>query len=252
VSGLHALVVDDEPLARKALRMLLEADSEVLSIRECADGDAALEALAHKLPDVLFLDIEMPGASGLAIAESLRAGAVDVVFVTAHEEHALRAFEVSALDYLLKPFDDARFGRALARAKERVRQRRQLSAADARIAVRTGSKVVLVEVESIDWIGADSYYVVLHTGAETHLHREPLRDLEARLPPHFVRIHRSTVVNARRVKEVRAASGGDATLVLASGTELRVSRSHRAALDALRCTRSAAHCTGPSRPQSGA
>ena len=255
----RVLVADDEPLARRTLRMLLDADPDVVCIGECARGSEAIERIAEDDPDVVLLDVAMPGGGGFdvvaALGERRRA---EVIFVTAFDAHALRAFEVEALDYLLKPFDDARFARAMGRAKERVKKarlsdmvRRLGALVDAppappvspapsaspapldRIAVRSAGKVTLVDVKDIDYIEAEDYYVLLHVGATSVLHREPMRDLEGRLPGHFVRIHRSTLVNAERICELRTPPRGEPSVVLRSGAELKLSRSGKQRLDAV-------------------
>ncbi len=267
----RVLVVDDEPLARATLRMLLAADPDVVCVGECARGADAATSIAKEDPDVVFLDVQMPGGSGFDVLATLGdARRAEVIFVTAFDEHALRAFEVRALDYLLKPFDDERFARALGRAKERVRKSRLeamvrklgalVDAAGAaptgssapplphakaaspaapvpspleRIVVRSAGKVTLVDVRDIDYIEAEDYYVLLHVGGESLLHREPMRDLEGRLPGHFVRIHRSILVNAERIRELRTPPRGEPCVVLRDGAELKLSRSGKQRLDAI-------------------
>jgi two-component system LytT family response regulator len=250
---IRALVVDDEALARKTLRILLSADPEVTCIGESASGADAIARVRRDDPDLVFLDVQMPAGGGFDVLQSLGdARRAEVVLVTAHDAHALRAFEFSALDYLLKPFDDERFHRTLKRAKERIRQTRvealvrRLSGmvtpspsgagSDVprdRIVVRSAGRVMPIDVSAIDYIEAEDYYVQLHVGGRSHLHREPMRDLESKLPPNFVRIHRSTIVNAHRVEELRAHPGGDYAVILRDGTELRLSRARRDRLEAL-------------------
>jgi two-component system LytT family response regulator len=243
---IRVLVVDDEPLARATLVGLLAADPEVELAGEAAGGREAAALLGGA--DVVFLDVQMPGGDGFDLLRAAAAPRPAVVFVTAHDAHALRAFDVDAVDYLLKPFDDDRFGRALARAKAHVRKGRAEALARqvaalflpaaaaapapvARLAVRDGGRVRLVPVDDIDWIGAEDYYAELHVGGQAHLLREPLQRLEARLDPaRFVRVHRSAIVNLARVREVESSSRGDGALVLRDGTRLRLSRTRRAAI----------------------
>jgi two-component system LytT family response regulator len=261
---LRAVLADDEPPALATLRLLLAGDPEIEVVAECTTGPEAAEAIRREAPDLVLLDVQMPGATGLEVAEALsRVDGPRIIFVTAHAQHALRAFDAEAVDYLLKPFDDERFERALARAKTAVRERQalglarqlgSLGAADparpgppgpqlalaqppeplTRLAVRDGGAVHLVAVEAIDWIGAQDYYAELHAGGRSWLLRESLRSLEARLDPRrFVRIHRAAIVNLDRIRTLEPASHGDLLAVLSDGSHLRVSRSHRHGLDAL-------------------
>lgn len=262
----RALIVDDERLARATLRLLLEADPEVAVVGECTSAEEALGALAEHEPNLVFLDVHMAEMDGFQLLEAVGPErAFAVIFVTANDTHALRAFEVAAIDYLLKPFDDERFAAALGRAKAHLGRGRveelaqKLSAALAalgeagvpgggagvaaprpspgvpeRIAVRDGGKIAFVAVDEIDWIEAEDYYAQLHVGGKTHLLRESLRRLEARLDPRrFVRIHRSTLVNVARIKELEPAAHGESMVVLTDGTELRLSRRYREQLHAL-------------------
>jgi two-component system LytT family response regulator len=242
------LIVDDERMARANLRVLLSRDREIEILGECGSGSEAARVIAAQLPELLFLDVEMPRMSGLDLLDALgRARRCAVVFVTAHEQYALPAFDAQALDYVLKPFDDRRFARALERAKECVRQLRlqelaaELAAVlpdrlpgpadEERIVVREGDRSLFVPLGEIDWIGADDYYVQLHVGVRSYLLREPLRDLEARLDPRrFVRIHRSAIVARDRVAALRGSRSGEPCVVLRDGTELKISRSRRALL----------------------
>lgn len=253
----RVLLVDDEAPARLALRALLRDDPEVAIVGECANGDDARAALRDLRPDLVFLDVQMPGRSGFeAIAALGGERAPAVVFVTAHAEHALRAFDVPAVDYLLKPFDDERFARALARGKDAVRQRRALAVAGhlaallgdgaapaeaeapqgaplERFTVRTQGGVVLVPVDDVQWIGAQDYYAEIHCGPRSWLVREPLRDLERRLDARrFVRIHRGAIVNLAFVSAIRSGARGADRVVLRDGTSLPLSRGHRDALRA--------------------
>jgi two-component system LytT family response regulator len=223
----NVLIVDDEPLARKAIRMLVEEDPELKVVGECSGVDAA-ETIGREKPDILFLDIQMPEVNGFEVLE--RAGFHNVpaiVFVTAYDQYALRAFEVHALDYLLKPFDDRRFYAALLRAKEQARARGRLEYVR-RFLVRTRGKVVLIQVDDIDWIEAADYYVSIHAGGKTHLLRETMAEIEGRLDPErFVRVHRSAIVNLTRVRELHPLFRGDSAIVLLDGTQLRLSRARR-------------------------
>lgn len=242
---IRTLVVDDEPLARQRLRTLLAPDPELELIGECGDGRQAVSAVQQLKPDLMFLDVEMPALDGFDVLHALAGGALPVVvFVTAHDRYALKAFEAHALDYLLKPFDKERFAKALARAKTQVRlgqsaglehrllallqtveERRPLLE---RLVVKSAGRVSFVRVAEIDWIEAAGNYVRLHLGKEEHLLRESLGGLEAKLDPRrFVRIHRSTIVNIDRIRELRPAFHGDYQVVLKDGAELTLSRSCR-------------------------
>jgi two-component system LytT family response regulator len=222
---MKVVIVDDEPLARQNVRILLEADPELTIAGEC-NGVEAVEVIEREKPDILFLDIQMPEVDGFEVLERIGNHAVRaIVFVTAYDQYALRAFEVSALDYLLKPYDDGRFYAALLRAKERARTK---SGWVRRFLVRTRDKVSFIRDEDIDWVEAADYYVSLHAGGRSHLIRETMTEIEKQLDPDcFVRVHRSAIVNIDRVKEMHAGFRGDSTLVLADGTRLRISRARR-------------------------
>ncbi|HTE49927.1 MAG TPA: LytTR family DNA-binding domain-containing protein [Kofleriaceae bacterium] len=243
---IRVLIVDDEPLARDTLQLSLADDPEVAVVGACS-GAGAAALVASTRPDIMFLDIKMPEVSGFDLIEAIGPGAVPViVFVTAYDQYALRAFEVHALDYLLKPFDDRRFRDTLRRAKQHLRpgdarsiegrlldllEERELAARPyvRRFAVRGRDRSVFVPAAAVDWIEAADDYVELHAGGETHLVRERLAELERRLDPEqFARIHRSTIVNIDRVRELQPLFRGDSTVVLTDGTELRLSRSRRA------------------------
>lgn len=234
----RAAVVEDEPPARLGLRTLLAADPEVDLVAECATAEEALRALRRTRVDVLFLDVQLARRSGFDLLEALGADKPPaVVFVTAHDHHAVRAFEVQAVDYLLKPYDDQRFAQALERARERLRQGKALAPAVApprTLVLKDGARAVFLREDEIDWIEAQDYYVEIHAGSAAHLHRETLQDLEARLDPaRFVRIHRSAIVRIDRIRRLQALHSGDAAVVLRDGTELRVSRSRREAIRAV-------------------
>ena len=228
---ISALVVDDEPLARRNLTLLLRGDPEIGSIEECASGAEAIEAIRHRKPDLLFLDVQMPECDGFDVLELLgtrlpRA----IVFVTAHDEYALRAFEAGALDYLLKPFDDARFTRALGRAKEKIAHYAPHQQVPGRLVVKGPRRLLFIEVADIDWVEAASYYACLHVGEETHIVRRTMAELERDLGDAFIRIHRSTIVNVARVSGLELQSSGEYAVVLSTGNRLRLSRRYRQAL----------------------
>ena len=235
---MRVVIVDDEPLARDTIRMLVARDPELVVAGECS-GVEAPELIAKTKPDILFLDVQMPEVDGFDVLSALGSEPPVVVFVTAYDAYALRAFDVHALDYLLKPFDDARFELTLRRAKERVRgtgdtNARLLAMLEERgrfakrFLVRNGEKILVIKAEEIDWIEAADYYVSLHVGAKSHLLRETMTELEARLDPErFFRVHRSAIVNLERVTEIHPLFRGDCTLVLAGGAQVRLSRTRR-------------------------
>ena len=257
------MIVDDEPLARASLRLLLEADPEVEIVAEAGSGSEAVKLISERAPDLLFLDIQMPGMSGFGVLEKIDTTRIPaIIFVTAFDQYALRAFEVHALDYLLKPFDDARFEKALRQAKLQIEQReinklsqklfalledreeeQQRATAPpraerskylTRLMIKSASRIFFLKVEEIDWISAEDYYVKLHVGRKSHLLRETMNELEAKLDPEkFLRIHRSSIVNLDRVKEMHAHFNGDYMVILDDGTELKLSRSRREQLQTL-------------------
>ncbi|GLQ91955.1 LytR/AlgR family response regulator transcription factor [Dyella acidisoli] len=229
---LRVLVVDDEPLARSNLVALLRPRPDVELIGECDSGMQALTMIRSDRPDVVFLDVQMPECDGFDVLELLGAELPPaIVFVTAYDGHALRAFEVGALDYLLKPFDDARFERALDRARERWRQRADQPPRSDRLVVRSVGQVLFVDTATIDWIEADDYYACLHIGSRTHLLRRSLNDLERDLNPAvFCRIHRSTIVRLAQVEALETDAEGEYEVVLRTGVKLRVSRRYRRGL----------------------
>lgn len=264
-------IVDDERLARERLKRLLRSQSDIKLQHVLADGQTAFKALCDEPPELLFLDVHMPGRDGFGVAEGLRdrlspAELPLIVFVTAYDEHALRAFEAEALDYLVKPFDDARFTTTLSRVRQRVQERRlggataplrtllgmasgaagihQTEAATntlepaagplERIVVRSGDRARLLPAEQVDWVEADGVYARLHVGSESFLLRAAMHDLEARLDPRrFARIHRSTIVNLDRVRELHEIWRGEYELLLQDGTRLKLSRSRKAHLESL-------------------
>ncbi len=230
---LHALVVDDEPLARRNLIVLLQRDPDIAAVEECGSGLEALSLIRSSQPDVVFLDVQMPECDGFDVLELLGAAQPPaIVFVTAHDEYALRAFEAGALDYLMKPFTNIRFQRALERAKERVTHRHMspLRAAE-RLIVKTAGRVTFVNVADVDWIEAANYYTCLHVGADTHVLRRSLAVFEQELQPEaFCRIHRSTIVNMARINRLELRDDGEYAVVLQSGARLRLSRRFRKSL----------------------
>jgi two-component system LytT family response regulator len=258
----RAVIVDDEPAARRGVRLLLERDAEIEIVGEVGTGDEAAALMARERPDVAFLDVQMPGGDGFeALAKIDPAGAPAIVFVTAYDEHALRAFKINAVDYLLKPFDDLRFGAALQRAKAAARRRRDetmdsrlaklmnylkhdparaaaTERAEAkphdRILVKSSGEIFLLKAEEIDWIEAEGDYMKFHVAGRGHLMRETMARLEARLDGRrFIRIHRSTIVNIDRVKKLSPSFTGEYAVVLSDGTKLRLSRGYHDRVAAL-------------------
>jgi len=260
VQPIRTLIVDDEPAAREGMRHLLAGDCDVVLAGVCANGREAAAAIAAAAPDLVFLDVQMPELDGFSVLRRLdRASLPAVVFVTAHEQYALRAFEVHAIDYLLKPFSDERFREALERAKLQVRQgrlselswkllaliqgygpeqpavpvRRTGPKYLERLVIKSGGRVTLLRVGEIEWIDAEGDYVRIHVGKQWHLLRETMKRLEAQLDPgRFVRIHRSTIVNLERVKELQPFFRGEYVVVLHNGTTLKLSRGYREHLEA--------------------
>ncbi len=246
----QTLVIDDEPLARERLAKLLRSEAEVEVVGEAADGREALSRIREIKPDLIFLDVQMPELDGFGVLAQLTPEERPVVvFVTAYDKFALKAFEVHAVDYLLKPFDKERFQTALRRALEHLRRqqpteiRQQLSAllqelrpapqAD-RIAVKGEGRVVFVKISDIDWVEAADNYVSLHVGKESHLMRETMTNIEAKLPREkFIRISRSAMVNVDRIKELQPLFHGEYSVILRDGTKVTLSRSHRDKLQQL-------------------
>ncbi len=242
---IRVMIVDDEPIARRNIRALLSLDPDVEIISECGSGAKAVKLISASPPDLLFLDIQMPEMSGFDVLKKIDINLIPaIIFVTAFDQYALRAFEVHALDYLLKPFDDERFEQALQRAKSQIEQReaarlkkklmalmeieeRDKSQYEEKFLIRSASRVFFVRADEIDWIEAADYYVRLHAGDHSHMLRETMAELEARLDPEkFLRIHRSAIVNLSRVREAQI-KGGECALILRDGTSLRLSRSRR-------------------------
>jgi two-component system, LytTR family, response regulator len=240
---IRTCIVDDEPLARDRIRALLAQEPDIDVIAECADGGEAIRVIKHERPDLVFLDVQMPVVDGFGVLQSLDADAPPaVVFVTAYDQYALQAFDVHALDYLLKPFNGRRFKRAVQRARlelskdghapavnerllsllETLRQDRK---PQERLVLKTSGRVTFLKVDEIDWIEAEGNYVRLHVGAISHLLRETMKGIEARLDPErFIRIHRSTIVNTDRIKELQPLFHGEYAVTLQDGTRLTASR----------------------------
>jgi two-component system LytT family response regulator len=243
---IRVLVVDDEPLAREKIRGMAAADPEIRVVGECTNGAEAIEAIQTIRPDLILLDVQMPEVGGFAVLEALKdEGLPPVIFITAYDHYAVRAFEVHALDYLLKPFDRERFKAAIERAKRQIRRDQNGDGLDARIlalleqikepmrycerlVVKTGGRVFFLNTDEIDWIEAEGNYVNIHTGKKSYLLRETISSLEAQLDPkEFVRIHRSSIVRLDRVKELQPWSHGEYHVILLEGTQLTLSRSYR-------------------------
>lgn len=251
---IRTLIADDEPAARAAIRTLLTPDADIEIVAESADGRSTLEAIRDGRPELLFLDIQMPELDGFAVLRQLDPAELPVVvFTTAYDRYALEAFEVHALDYLLKPFDDGRFHQAVTHAKAQVRQGRLgalsvqmldlLGGVDKvrsaqgrylkRLVIKAGGRVTILPVPDIDWIEADGDHVKIHAGKHWHLLRETMKELESQFDPtRFVRIHRSTIVNVERIKELQPYFRGEYAVLLLDGTSLKLSRGHKADLEA--------------------
>jgi two-component system LytT family response regulator len=241
---LRVVVVDDEAPARTRIRNFLRDEPDVEIVAECANGEQAIEAVRRERPDLMFLDIRMPRLDGFGVFQHLREHELPlVVFTTAYDEYALRAFEVHAVDYLLKPFDRARFQKMLLHVRQRLAQPdasvpshlasllemlREQVVPHGRIAVKTDGRTLFLRTEEIDWIEAEGNYVRIHAGAGAHLVRETMAWCEARLSAaHFVRISRSAIVNVERLKEVQPLFYGDQVLILRDGQKLTLSRHYR-------------------------
>ncbi|HKP16439.1 MAG TPA: LytTR family DNA-binding domain-containing protein [Gemmatimonadaceae bacterium] len=253
---LRVVVADDESLARRMLTMLLARERDVVVVAESDNGPATIDAVRAHAPDVLFLDVRMPGATGIEVLEQLGPGAVRAaVLVTAFDDYAVAAFDHHALDYVLKPVDEDRFRTTMQRVRDRLREHRSATLAEetlkdlarlyasagtesrveylSRIVVRSTRSVTFVDVADVDWVEADDDYLRLHVGTRVHLVRDTMGALETQLDPaEFVRIHRSTIVRIRRVKELVPYFHGDYEVRLIDGTRLRLSRSYRARLGA--------------------
>jgi two-component system, LytTR family, response regulator len=226
--SIRTLIADDEPLARSNIAILLGSDPEIEVIGGCGTGRDALAAIRTAKPDLVFLDVQMPEFDGFDVLEQLgRDLPPAIVFVTAYDQYALRAFDAGALDYLLKPFDNTRFERALTRAKDRIRYSTPALKAE-HLVVKNAGQITFLKFSEIDWIEAADYYACLHVGRKTFLLRRTLSELEQELNPNlFCRIHRSTIVNIARVKSLKLNQDGEYDVGLEDGTRLRLSRRYR-------------------------
>jgi two-component system LytT family response regulator len=238
----RALIVDDEPLARRGVALRLEKCTDVEIVGECGDGTSAVEKIVELSPDVVFLDVQMPGMDGFEVLRTLpKEKLPGVIFLTAYEQHALRAFEVHALDYLLKPVDDERFAAAVDRARKLVDSALRTAITErilrmldrnpekyvSRFTVRTGSRIQIVLAEDVEWIGAAGDYVEVHTRSRSHLLRETMSSLEQKLDPSkFLRIHRSRIVRTASILELRSIENREFAVKLADGSEHRSSRTY--------------------------
>lgn len=242
---MRVVIADDEPPARRTLRVLARRDPDVAIVAECRNGAETIDAVREKKPDVLLLDVQMPGLDGFDVVELLGEEAPVIIFITAYDQYAIRAFEVQAVDYLLKPFTDERFELSLSRVKEMLRTRgegeerakvaRLTSAHRAytqRFMVRSAGRILFLKAVEIDWIEAADYYARLHTNGASYLIRESMNELEKTLDPaRFVRIHRSVIVNLDRVRELKPMLRGEHLVVMRDGRELRMSRGRRDELE---------------------
>lgn len=244
---MRALIVDDEPLARRGISLRLEKYSDVEVLGECGDGPAAVEKILNLAPDVIFLDVQMPGMDGFEVLRALPQEKLpEVIFLTAYEQHALRAFEVHALDYLLKPVDDERFVTALERARKRLHTSAKADMAErllemlkqtsekyvSRFTIRTGSRIQIVLAEDVEWIASAGDYVELHAAGRSHLLRETMSSLEEKLDPGlFMRIHRSRIVRSRGLVELRSLENREFIVKLSDGSEHRSSRTYADVLE---------------------
>ena len=253
---IRTLIVDDEPVARRGIRLELRGETDIDIIGECSDGREAVSAVREQTPDLVFLDVQMPGLDGFGVIQEIGFEQMPaVIFVTAYDQYALRAFDVHAVDYLLKPIDSERFREALRRVRLQIQNQtlgsltQQLKALlqynaqqkgtekqklVERFVVRSAGRIAFLNVEEIDWIESDGNYVRLHAGRETHFLRETMNGMEGKLDAgRFLRIRRSTLVNIERVKELRPLFGGEYVMTLRDGTRLTTSRRYRKNLDLL-------------------
>lgn len=245
MAKIRALIVDDEPLARERIRTLLEGEDDIEIVGECADGSEAVVTIESERPDLVFLDVQMPELDGFGVLETVGVDEMPVVvFVTAFDQFALRAFDAHAVDYILKPFDRERFQRALGRARIQVERHSEDDFGERlrallgqlqpkaqyleRIAVRAGGRIVFIRTDEVDWVDAQGNYARLHLKERTYLLRETMSALESKLDPgRFVRIHRSTIVNAERIRELEPMFAGEYLVILRDGTKLPSSRTYR-------------------------
>jgi two-component system, LytTR family, response regulator len=245
---IRAMIVDDERHARQKMRTLLEQERDVSVVGECRNGTEAVVAIRDQKPDLVFLDIEMPGCDGFEVLRETAPAARQIVFVTAYDHYAVRAFEVQALDYLLKPFDRDRLASTLERVRERLRsgedlQERLKSFLDQvkprtttrdRLMIRSSGRITFIKATDVDWIEAADNYVRIHSGKESHLIRETMANLETDLDRRrFVRVHRSAIVNVDAIAEIRSMFHGDYSIGLRSGAEIPLGRTFRDRLEAV-------------------
>lgn len=253
MTPIRTIIVDDEPLARDGIQALLRNDPEIEIIGECATGHGVVKAIQEGMPDLIFLDIQMPGMDGFSALEAIGTDHLPhVIFVTAFDNYALRAFDFYALDYILKPFDRERFERAVRRAKIQIKYERSeafnervltlledLRAPSTylqRIVIKTDGRVFFLKVEHLEWIEAEGNYVRLHSRKDSHLLRETISNLEAQLDPKkFLRIHRSAIVNIEYIQELQPLFHGDYRVILRDGTHLTLSRNYRKAAESPGC-----------------
>jgi len=242
---IRALIADDEPLARKFIRRMLKDDRDVQVVGECSNGKEAVAMIRKQNPDVVFLDVQMPEMDGFAVLETIGIERLpEIIFATAYEQYAIRAFELHALDYLLKPFDQARFKEAIKHAKERFRSVRQdggqmqISALLEtiknkpqyldRLVIKAGGRITFLSTDEINWIEADDKYVHLHTAKISPMVRQTLSAMETQLDPgKFRRIHRSVIVNVERIRELQPLFSGEYSILLEDGTKLTLSRNYK-------------------------
>lgn len=253
VEKIKVIIVDDEEPARTNLRLLLEKDADLTLVAECGDGKTAIAAVQEHQPDLLLLDIQMPEVSGFEVIKAIpQAAQPHVIFVTAYDQYAIKAFEVNAIDYLLKPFDDKRFYEAIEKAKGLYQQQTHQSLQDKlqhllqhleqtqtkqflrKLSVRNGSKISFLQVEDIVWVEADNQYIKVHLATATHLMRQSLGYLEEHLDPaSFYRTHRSAIVNIHRIQSIEPYFKGDYTITLDNGRTVKLSRHRTDGLKAL-------------------
>jgi two-component system LytT family response regulator len=257
LENIRTLIIDDEPIARRGIRQQLRLEADVEIIGECANGREAVAAIKKQSPDLLFLDVQMPLLDGFGVVDAIGVDNLPaVVFVTAYDEHAIRAFEVNALDYLLKPIDRDRFQKTLRRVRRQIdgarseplekklasllqhledsKTEHQRAKHSSRIAVKESGRVFFLSVDEIDWIGAQGNYIQIHTARVAHLLRETMNGIESKLDPEkFIRIRRSTIVSIQRIKELHPLFNGEYAIILRNGTQLTSSRRYRHNLDVL-------------------
>jgi two-component system LytT family response regulator len=243
---IRTVIVDDERHARQKIRALLGRERDIEIVAECANGKEAVAAIREKRPDLVFLDVQMPAMDGFEVVAATGDAARHVVFVTAYDEYAVRAFEVEALDYLLKPFDGARFARTMSRARERLSggndtlqeklraflEQVKLRGGRDRIMIKSSGRITFLRAGEIEWVEAADNYVRIHAGKETHLIRETMSNLEEELDRRkFVRVHRSAIVNVDAIVEIRSLFHGDHSIVLRTGAEIPLGRTFRERLE---------------------